>query len=114
TLRVCLADANLPRRASTVERERPPSFGELLREVRLAGGLSQEMLAERARISTEAISALERGRRKTPQRETLELLLAALAPNDALRARLKAAAVPAPTVRRRGADVRAGPDAQPN
>jgi predicted ATPase/transcriptional regulator with XRE-family HTH domain len=97
-----------------VERERPPSFGELLREVRLAGGLSQEMLAERARISTEAISALERGRRKTPQRETLELLLAALAPNDALRARLKAAAVPAPTVRRRGADVRAGPDAQPN
>ena len=42
-----------------MERERPPSFGELLREVRLAGGLSQEMLAERARISTEAISALD-------------------------------------------------------
>lgn len=53
-------------------------FGNLLRRHRLAAGLSQEELAERARISTHGVSALERGYRRTPQRETLALLSAAL------------------------------------
>jgi transcriptional regulator with XRE-family HTH domain len=54
-------------------------FGQLLRRYRLAAGLSQEALAERARMSTDGISALERGYRRSPQRETLELLAGALA-----------------------------------
>jgi predicted ATPase/DNA-binding XRE family transcriptional regulator len=64
----------------------------LLRDARLAKGLSQEELAENARVSVDAISALERGRRKTPQRQTLEMLLDALAPRADVRARLEAAA----------------------
>ncbi|MBV8373620.1 MAG: helix-turn-helix domain-containing protein [Candidatus Eremiobacteraeota bacterium] len=54
-------------------------FGRLLREFRLAAGLSQEALAERATMSADGISALERGINKAPQRETLGLLLEALA-----------------------------------
>ena len=38
-----------------------------------------EALAERARMSTEGVSALKRGYRRTPQRETLALLAEALA-----------------------------------
>jgi predicted ATPase/DNA-binding XRE family transcriptional regulator len=59
--------------------EGPSAFGSLLRRYRLAAGLSQEALAERARISVQGIGALERGDRRTPQRETLSLLTAALA-----------------------------------
>src|SRR5450755_4926482 len=79
--------------ASVVNSDEPSSFGDLLREARLAKGFSQEMLAEQARVSAEAIGALERGRRKTPQRETLALLLDALEPPDPLRARPTAAAI---------------------
>jgi transcriptional regulator with XRE-family HTH domain len=50
----------------------------LLRRYRLAAGLSQEALAERARMSANGIGALERGYRRTPQRETLALLAVAL------------------------------------
>ena len=57
----------------------PSAFGSLLRRYRMAAGLSQEALAERARISVQGIGALERGDRRTPQRETLTLLTAALA-----------------------------------
>ena len=59
-----------------------PSFGALLREFRLAAGLSQEELAERAAISADGIGALERGVNRAPQRETLARLLSAL-PLDA-------------------------------
>lgn len=55
------------------------SFGALLRRYRLDAGLSQAALAERARMSTNAVSALERGYRRTPQRGTLALLSGALA-----------------------------------
>lgn len=58
------------------------SFGALLRRHRVAAGLSQEALAERARMSSDGISALERGHRRTPQRETLALLAGALALNQ--------------------------------
>ena len=55
-----------------------------MRRYRLAAGLTQEALAERARVSVQGVSALERGLRTTPQRETLNLLADALAlePND--------------------------------
>jgi predicted ATPase/transcriptional regulator with XRE-family HTH domain len=53
-------------------------FGEVLREFRLAAGLSQEALAERATISANGISALERGVNQAPQQETLALLMGAL------------------------------------
>jgi predicted ATPase/DNA-binding XRE family transcriptional regulator len=53
-------------------------FGTLLRQYRLAAGLSQEVLAELALISADGISALERGVNRAPQRETLERLVRAL------------------------------------
>jgi len=67
-------------------------FGALLRQIRRAAGLSQEALAERASMSVEGVSALERGTRKAPQRETLQLLLGALDPSAEERAQLEAAA----------------------
>jgi predicted ATPase/DNA-binding XRE family transcriptional regulator len=53
-------------------------FGSLLREYRLAARLSQEALAERAAMSVNGISALERGANQSPQRKTLDLLVEAL------------------------------------
>jgi predicted ATPase/transcriptional regulator with XRE-family HTH domain len=76
-------------------------FGSALRRLRLAAGLSQEQLAERARISIEAVSALERGVRKVPQRQTLELLLEALELDAPGRTALTLAAVRAPQPRLR-------------
>ena len=54
------------------------SFARLLRYYRLAAGLTQEELAERARLSTRAISDLERGVKALPHHHTVELLAAAL------------------------------------
>jgi predicted ATPase/DNA-binding XRE family transcriptional regulator len=54
----------------------------LLRSFRLAAGLSQEGLAERAGMSAHGVRALERGYRRTPQRGTLALLAGALALSD--------------------------------
>ncbi len=70
----------------------PSDFGRLLREHRLAIGLSQEALAERARMSSAGVSSLERGHRRWPQRETLALLAGALALDDAQRAEFEKAA----------------------
>ncbi|GAC1597343.1 MAG: hypothetical protein NVS3B28_29210 [Candidatus Velthaea sp.] len=67
-------------------------FGELLREFRCAAGLSQEVLAERARLSPGAISTLERSARRAPQSRTLSLLVEALALDPPARARLEEAA----------------------
>ena len=53
-------------------------FGDLLRRHRILAGLSQEELAERARLSSRAISELERGVKRTPRRETVQLLVEAL------------------------------------
>jgi len=50
----------------------------MLRTYRLRAGLSQEMLAERAGISSKAIGAIEQGVRRAPHRHTVELLLDAL------------------------------------
>ena len=70
----------------------PLDFGALLRRYRLAAGLSQEALAERARLSTEGVSALERGFRRTPQRGTLALLASALGLDDEKRREFEEAA----------------------
>lgn len=53
-------------------------FSDLLRRHRRASGISQEALAERARISAAAVGALERGDRRAPYRETVTLLADAL------------------------------------
>ena len=85
-------------------------FGTLLRRYRLAAGLTQEALAERAGVSLDGISALERGYRRSPQRDTLALLAGALALSDEQgRAFEAAAARPAFPRRREEASVTVGP-----
>jgi predicted ATPase/transcriptional regulator with XRE-family HTH domain len=69
-----------------------PSFGDLLRRHRLAVGLTQEELAERASMSARGISDLERGARTRPQRETVLLLANALGLHGDKRADFLAAA----------------------
>ena len=51
--------------------------GERVRQLRHSSGLTQAALAERARLTTQAVSRVERGAR-TPTLETLEKLAAAL------------------------------------
>ncbi|MBV9278715.1 MAG: helix-turn-helix domain-containing protein, partial [Chloroflexi bacterium] len=71
---------------------RPATFAKLLRRYRLASGLTQEALAERARLSREAVSALERGERQYPRADTVELLTEALELGDEEREALLGAA----------------------
>ena len=54
------------------------TFGSALREHRMAHGLTQEALAERALLSPTAIAALERGRNRAPRMSTLHQLAKAL------------------------------------
>lgn len=54
------------------------SFGEQLRRLREAAGLTQEQLAERAGMSAKGISALERGERQRPYLQTVDALAEAL------------------------------------
>ncbi len=77
------------------------AFGELLRRHRVASGLTQEALAERAGVSTRGISDLERGAHGLPRQDTLQLLLDALALAPTDRATLVAAARRQPTTRAR-------------
>jgi predicted ATPase/transcriptional regulator with XRE-family HTH domain len=70
------------------------SFGLLLRRHRRAAGLTQEALAERAGLSVEAISALERGRRRAPHRDTVQLLAVALRLTEAEAAALAGTSAP--------------------
>src|SRR6516164_7100265 len=69
-----------------------PTFGMLLRRYRRAAGLTQEELAERAGLSPEGISALERGVNRAPRKDTVELLAEALALPERDRAVLENAA----------------------
>src|SRR5262245_20618055 len=83
-------------------------FAALLRHYRLAAGLTQRALAEQARLSTKALSALERGERRAPYRATVQALAGALRLSRAQQAGLEAA------VRRsRGTREAAGPTAGP-
>src|SRR5439155_13564535 len=54
------------------------AFGTLLRRHRIAAGLTQEELAERAGISQRSISDMERGVPHRPRPDTVALLAAAL------------------------------------
>jgi transcriptional regulator with XRE-family HTH domain len=53
-------------------------FAELLSRLRMAKGLTQEDLAERAGMSVRGVSDLERGLRRRPQAATLKGLCEAL------------------------------------
>ena len=81
----------------------PHTFGALLRRHRLAAGLSQAALAERAGLSLRGVSDLERGARRVPQRATVRLLAGALGLRPEATAALEAA-----VARRRGPPGRAG------
>jgi predicted ATPase/DNA-binding XRE family transcriptional regulator len=70
------------------------SFGDLLRQVRIAASLSQEGLAERSGVSVRGISDLERGARHAPRLETVRMLADALGLGEDDRAALLAAARP--------------------
>ena len=72
------------------------SLGALLRRYRLAAGLTQESLAERAALSVRGISDLERGVNRAARPVTVALLADALALSQEDRADLVAAASPEP------------------
>ncbi|MGW6449235.1 helix-turn-helix domain-containing protein [Lentzea sp. NPDC055074] len=65
------------------------TFGARLLHHRKNAGLSQEELSERSGVSVRAISDMERGRARSPQRRTTEALLDALGLDDHDRAALR-------------------------
>ena len=68
------------------------AFGDLLRQHRNAAGLTQEDLAERARLSVDTISLLERGEHRRPHRYTMRSLADALGLSQQDRIRFEMAA----------------------
>jgi tetratricopeptide (TPR) repeat protein/transcriptional regulator with XRE-family HTH domain len=68
------------------------TFGGLLKHYRLAAGLTQEALAERAGLSVRAISDFERDTRRVPRHDTIHLLTTALHLSAQERAMFEAAA----------------------
>ncbi len=84
-------------------------FGGLLKRLRISAGFSQEQLAERARISVQAVGAYERGARRAPHRDTLALLVEALSLRGVAYDELAAAAEQARR-RRPGAGLRPSDD----
>jgi predicted ATPase/transcriptional regulator with XRE-family HTH domain len=71
------------------------TFAALLKQQRLAAGLTQEALAERAGLSAKAVSDLERDPGRSPRLATVTLLADALGAGPEERAELLAAARPA-------------------
>jgi predicted ATPase/transcriptional regulator with XRE-family HTH domain len=76
---------------STGAEQQEPPFGKRLRRLREAAGLTQEELAGRAGLSPNAISDLERGRRRRPYPHTVRSLADALELSGEERASLFAA-----------------------
>ena len=76
---------------SGVSAEQEPSFGTRLRLLREAAGLTQEELAGRAGLTPNAISDLERGKRRRPYPHTVRSLADALGLPEGERAALVAA-----------------------
>jgi predicted ATPase/DNA-binding XRE family transcriptional regulator len=74
---------------------KPTAFGVLLKRYRMAAGLTQEALAERAGLSARAVSDLERGLSHAPHYDTLDLLRQAMDLSDEQQASLFSAARPA-------------------
>ena len=72
------------------------AFGPVLRRYRIVAELSQEDLAERARIGVATVSALERGTRRAPHRDTVLRLAEALRLSADDRSELMAAAAARP------------------
>jgi transcriptional regulator with XRE-family HTH domain/tetratricopeptide (TPR) repeat protein len=70
----------------------PESFAEILRRLRVSAGMTQEQLAESARVSVRSVSDLERGVNLTARRETARLLADALGLQARARAEFEAAA----------------------
>jgi transcriptional regulator with XRE-family HTH domain len=68
-------------------------LGSALRRLRVTACLTQEALAERAGISTDAVAALERGRRRHPRPDTIDRLAHALDLGESDRAELTALAI---------------------
>lgn len=68
------------------------TFGALLKRHRIAAGLTQEELAAQAGLSPRGISDLERGERRAPRKETVQLIADALNLSPAERATLETAA----------------------
>lgn len=75
-------------------------FGTTLRALRKAAGLTQEALARSAGLSVDCISVLERGQRRYPRADTVDLLVGGLQLDDDGIARLRALA----GIRRAGPD----------
>jgi len=71
---------------------RSAELAALLKKFRVQAGLSQQTLADRALISVQAVSALERGYRKAPYRATLERIADALALSEEARQMLELSA----------------------
>ena len=69
-------------------------FGEVLRRLRTAAGLTQEELAERSEVSVRTIRGLETGKRTNPRMTTVQQLANALALRPREREELLRAAVP--------------------
>jgi len=67
-------------------------FGALLRQLRVAAGLTQEELAASARLSPRSVSDLERGISRSPRPETVRRLAAALGLGERELAEFRAAA----------------------
>jgi transcriptional regulator with XRE-family HTH domain/tetratricopeptide (TPR) repeat protein len=84
-------DARAPRPSPGTAAPGSP-FGALLRQARLASGLTQEELAERAGLSSRSLRDLEQGRVRRPRRETLRLLGDALGLTGEARRRVEEAA----------------------
>lgn len=82
----------------------PNRFGQLLRQHRSDAGLTIDELAAASRVSVRAISDIERGKSRVPQRRTVEALVGALALSDAAAADLRETA----RAGRRGARPAAG------
>jgi len=70
----------------------PHPFAQLLKHHRVAAGLTQEALAERAGLSARSISDMERGLRSAPYQDTVHKLVGGLGLSAAERARFEAAA----------------------
>jgi predicted ATPase/transcriptional regulator with XRE-family HTH domain len=85
------------------QRESLASFGLLVKRLRLASGLTQEALAERAMVSARLVSELERGSRHRPRNDTVQLLADGLGltgpDRDAFIALARGASVPAVDIR---------------
>lgn len=83
--------AGEPAKAGAMATLENTTFGELLRRYRLAAGLTQEELAERAALSVRGLGYLEKGARR-PYRDTVRRLVEALALPTAERSAFEALA----------------------